>query len=181
MRKTRSISSIALLIVAIVFACAGCKIGDKTTEMKQQNQNFEKKLMEKLATAEKRARRDSQNIEENVSQVKQSLAYIGENIDKAEDKEEQLELMENSSYLYNLIFIKKDTYGNENPKDKESVKLIEKQNITKMSRALYDYLLSSGEADSKEKLSKADKYMKDIKKAGLDSEVKKLIGILAKL
>lgn len=38
-----------------------------------------------------------------------------------------------------------------------------------------NYLLSSGEAEYKDSLDEAEKYMKDIKKAGLDSEVKKLI------
>ena len=63
--------------------------------------------------------------------------------------------------------------------DQAFIKNVEKQNITKMVGALYNYLLSSGEAEYKDSLDEAEKYMKDIKKAGLDSEVKKLIDILA--
>lgn len=172
---------IAVFMVIVMLSCTGCKIKNKTTETKQENENVKKELMKKLSSSEKRARKDSKDIEKNEKQIKQSLVYIDSNLGKAKEKENQPEMMENAAYLYNLIVIRKDVHENKKnmtQEDKNFIKKIENQNITKMSRALYNYLLSSGEAEYKDSLNEAEKYMNDIKKTGLHSEVKKLIEIL---
>lgn len=180
-RKRRYIVFIAMLTVAAIL-CSGCKTEHKTTELKQENQSFEKKLMKKLSSAEKQARKDSKDIEKNGEQIRKSFIYISKNLGKVEEKENQPEMMDCTAYIYNLIVIRKDVHENKKNmthEDQAFIKNVEKQNITKMVGALYNYLLSSGEAEYKDSLDEAEKYMKDIKKAGLDSEVKKLIDILA--
>ena len=164
-RKRRYIVFIAMLTVAVIL-CSGCKTEHKTTELNQENQSFEKKLMKKLSSAEKQARKDSKDIEKNGEQIRKSFIYISKNLGKVEEKENQPEMMDCTAYIYNLIVIRKDVHENKKNmthEDQAFIKNVEKQNITKMVGALYNYLLSSGEAEYKDSLDEAEKYMKDIK------------------